>query len=175
MENSRFLLDCIEGYRLKENSQIEFSSADSIEPLRKALKANRLTLCLGAGFSLPNGIPNWSDLIRRVAADALSPDLSTRLLELLKSDLGTMSPLIISRFLKASFTVRASLSNSLHSALYSQYKPRNTNHTLDAVLRLVAHCVEKKIALNIIIYNYDSLLEEQLQDRGLMDSIDIIH
>src|SRR5579871_3182816 len=57
---------------------VTYTRPDTLSHLRNAAKEHRLALYLGAGVSIPNGLPSWDQLVLAVYFRALKADLSVR-------------------------------------------------------------------------------------------------
>jgi hypothetical protein len=144
----------------------------AVDAMRLALRKNNLTLCLGAGASIPNQIPAWIELLSRLASEALSAADNAKFIKIVKA-LPSLSPLALARFLKSSFTIEASFYRALHGALYSSINLTAPNPILEAVSNIALFCTANGYVLNIITYNYDDLCERWMQGfiPGLYDVI----
>src|SRR4051794_33302555 len=78
--------------------------AAALSTLKSAVAAGRLTLCVGAGISALNGIPEWIDLLTRIASRALGADDNIKFRKIMSAR-PEFSGLILARFLKQSFSI----------------------------------------------------------------------
>lgn len=124
-----------------------------------ALKNGRLSVFLGAGVSYASGFPTWAQLIDRLAATLLTPELQAafRLL----SQHG--SPLIMARFLRSQMGSDVLFAHRIHTALYGpEVDYARENHTLAFVVQLIAAAAETGAPLSLFTYNFDDLVEATL-------------
>ena len=163
-------LSRLERYRRTSgNTVFNADRGAAIRELREALRTNRLTICLGAGVSVPNGIPTWATLLSRLSARALS-DTDKILFDKIVTTQPDLSPLILARFLKSSFKIESSFFYAIYDSLYSSVDRSNDNKTLDAICRISQFCISHHHQLSIITYNYDDLCDVALENAAPLSS-----
>lgn len=169
------------------------TTADSIKQLRTAFKKNNLTLYLGAGVSVANGLPTWEKLVLAMFFSTISEEqlggwrpFSNYLFAIAEWHLANSSePLdITARKLRKYYdspedVEESEFLQSLHRTLYgglltnsgdpADYLDiqmiRSANSTLDGVASLCeATATMKEGVKRVISYNYDDLLELVLGD-----------
>jgi hypothetical protein len=158
--------------RSRNQSTFALDHDAAINAIRQALRKNNLTLCLGAGTSAPNQIPGWSELLSRLASDALNETDLAKFIKVMKARPG-LSPLALARFLKSSFTIKASFYRSIHTALYSSADMAANNPILNSVSEVAKFCASNGNSLTILNYNYDDLCERYMK-RILPGDFDVI-
>ena len=161
--------------------------------LREAFADNRLTLYLGAGVSVGNGLPSWQSLVLAMYFTAIREEhmqgwrpFPNYLFAIAEWHLGrTQEPLdITARKLRKFYQGKGpgALRNSLHKTLYagfalpdgSGFQPisgrnlRFANSTLEAVTTLCEKSeFGRKGVRAVVTENYDSLLEIALNGRSI--------
>ena len=165
------------------------ANADAISRIRDAGRRGNLTLYLGAGVSVGNGLPTWEQLVLAMYYTALSEQsmrgwrpYSNYLFAIAEWHLQqSHEPLeIIARKVRKYYPDQDGFLQELRRTLYEgvmileggDYQDigpkamRTANSTLDSVVRLCEwqyahkHCVR-----SVITYNYDALLEMSLTAR----------
>ena len=142
--------EVLEQHRRSHNQSTFAVDHDAaINAIRLALRKSNLTLCLGAGASVPNQIPGWIELLSRLASEALSDADRAKFIKIVKA-LPTISPLALARFLKSSFTIEASFYRALHRVLYSSINIAAANPILQIISEVARYCVVHSHRLNLI-------------------------
>jgi hypothetical protein len=151
----------------------------SIEALRKAFREQRLTLFLGAGVSVANGLPTWEKLVLSLYFSTISEQkmngwrpYANYLYAISEWYLKrSIEPLEITArktksFYEDSNAGRKAFLDAIRDALYgvntflNPADLRQGNSTLDAVARLCAAERNGRFGVSSVIsYNYDNLLE----------------
>jgi hypothetical protein len=137
---------------------------DLVAALVTSIRSSRLAVVVGAGLSMPAGLPTWGELLRRLADD-LVPPTSRPAFDILArqgSSLGT------ARLLKEFLGVRELFPQKVEAALYGGgYDPDAPNPGLDLVVALAELAVRANARLDVITYNFDDLLETALSRAGM--------
>jgi hypothetical protein len=156
----------------------------AIQRLRQAFERNALTLYVGAGASVANGVPGWDALVRTIYLNSLK--------QLQRGDPGLLPirravaevwftnnrlPLeIMARGLRSNFQESSEFERWVRFGLYQFFgfdskgyptiKAKELvreNSTLRAIIRLCEESVPSKTGLKAIVtYNFDGLLEMAL-------------
>lgn len=158
----------------------------NVSALREAYQQNNLTLYLGAGVSVANGLPPWQQLVLAMYFANISRQrmggwrpFSNYLFAIAEWHLSrSKEPLeITARRLRKYYKTGDEFLTNLRRTLYAGYAYpggarfvplqlqaiRNANPTLDAVARLCENSrFGKKGVRSVISYNYDELLETAL-------------
>lgn len=164
---------------------------EAIAHLRDAFKKRDLTLYLGAGVSVANGLPNWDKLVTAMYFKAISTHLGNfgpapqYLFAIAKWHLDrTDEPLeITARKIYLHYKNRSDFLADLRKTLYAGFGDnptldrdaiRSANSTLDAVARLCEAGLDAEDhgVRSVITYNFDSLLEVALSDRPVQPVFD---
>lgn len=161
---------------------------DHISDLRKAYQQNDLTLYLGAGVSVANGLPPWQQLVlamyytnisRQDTGELQWRPYSNYLFAIAEWHLSrSQEPLeITARRLRKYYATGDEFLTDLRRTLYAGYalssgarfntlqrsEIRKANPTLDAIAKLCEKSkLGKKGVRAVITYNYDELLETAL-------------
>lgn len=144
-----------------------------IEEAKNMVKNHKCTLFLGAGVSIDAGLPSWDKLLKGLIELNENPDGAV-----FKSgnydDIErncAQSSLIIARYIKAGlFYSEKDFNKKLRSVLYKDIK---SEHTL---AKNIAHCIswnygKSKFGIeSVITYNYDDLIEQELNILGVDNS-----
>lgn len=145
---------------------------DIIKKAQEMIAQENNILFLGAGVSMSAKMPSWKDLLKGLMGEVKqlkSPtleafkELSSHILE----ECGD-SNLIMGRYLQTAISLhddKAVFSELIQKYLY------NTNYT-SPLLKKLAHIVKQKKVCGVITYNFDDLLEQNLSELGLKDSLD---
>lgn len=161
----------------------------SVEELRKAFKKKNLTLYLGAGVSVANGLPTWNQLILAMYYAAISEErmqgwrpYSNYLYAIAEYQLArSEEPLeIMARKIRKYYPSSEEFLDNLKRTLYQgfmddsinfyhdvhMYNLLDANPTLRAVQELCLSTVDdpEHGVRSVITYNYDNLLEMVLPD-----------
>ena len=148
--------------------------------LSKAWEEKRLVLFLGAGVSIPYGIPSWKDLVLELLFEQVQH--SRRLKKMLPhyrravaswmTDYFGYSPLVLARMVERDARKRARKKGTeqsddeifleqLRTQLYAQCKPpKGKRTTLQAIAELIKRS-EGNVRC-VVSFNFDGLLEEEL-------------
>lgn len=142
-----------------------------VPKLSDALKEGRLTLVCGAGVSMGIGMPSWDELLLRllkIAADKLSRDGAVAdredALQYLKEQ-ETSSAIMVGKFLKT--ILHDGFLAELREALYESCHMGESSDLLEAISELAQSKDGKKILESIITFNFDGLLEEYFDRKGI--------
>lgn len=136
-----------------------------ITELSNKLKDGRLTLVVGAGCSNGAGVPKWDELLARLLESMLkkmNSDDSNSFSEVLSHEFQKRynpTPLIIGKYLESYFGENFLI--ELRNALYKNNPI--TCETIDAIVNLSRPQRVGKSLDSIITFNYDSLIEENLE------------
>lgn len=145
-----------------------------IAALRSAYNEDRLVLMLGAGVSMSARFPSWDALIQHLSVrffDSHTPhplpkESRDEIFDYFKSNIPA-SPLIVARLLKNVFGDDFAL--RVQESLYENSKGP-MHDTSDLIRELAALCMpqrDRRGLTAVVSYNYDSLLEEELDRRGI--------
>ena len=155
--------------------------------LRWAWKQKHLVLFLGAGVSIPYGVPSWKNLVLELLFEQVEHTRRLgniwphyrRALASWMTDYFDYSPLVLARMVERDLRKRAKRKGApqtvdgeqiflekLRTQLYAQCKPpRSQRTTLQAIADLI-----KRSRGNIrcvVSFNFDGLLEEELEKRRI--------
>ena len=143
-----------------------------IEHLSRELRSGRLTLVCGAGVSIEANVPSWDELLtkllesmtNRLSEDKSSPiDFSGTSGRNLQAHFRSLSPIIVGKYLK--INLGKDFHKELKAALYSK------NPTDSPLIRAIVNLARPRrniTSLNSIIsFNFDSLIEENLDKFGI--------
>lgn len=144
-----------------------------IDRLIDAHRAQSLVLCLGAGVSIPYGLPDWNTLLQELLLTTLSEssqvtDDKADALAKLYTAVFAPNPLIAARYLATYYRKRSNqplafesairdvlyrnVQSGAHAELFSEIRRLSTAHRNDPILN------------SVITYNFDDLLERSLCD-----------
>ena len=164
---------------------------EQVEILRSAYCEKKLTLYLGAGVSVGNGLPPWEQLVLAMYYSTLSgPDIGAGLrpfpnylfaiaewhLQRRHEPLDISARKIRSRFhsatdflkeLKETLYAGFSIPDSGRFQIPDTYSILEANSTLRAVTDLCENHNDSRALHAIVTYNYDNLLEFALEGRGI--------
>lgn len=142
---------------------------NQILDLRSALRSGRLTLVCGAGVSVGAGIPVWNDLLLKLLKSMIerlsnnhSLALGDNAAEEFNKRHGANS-LILGKYLKNNLS--DDFSKEVRDALYSG-NPASCE-LIDAIVELSRPQRDGRPLDSIVTFNFDALIEENLQARNV--------
>jgi hypothetical protein len=147
-------------------SDVDSQTSSKMSALQSAFKEDQLVLFLGAGVSLSANLPDWPQLLNRLALDLLKthPDVartqkeSKELLSYFRSNAPT-SPLITARLLSDSVQ---DFPQKVRTALYTDYGNKNASPLIQQLARLCVPGRANQGLAAVVTYNFDDLLESEL-------------
>lgn len=150
----------------------ETARQEIIKNAQDVIAQGNNVLFLGAGVSMSANMPSWKDLLKGLMGEVKQlktttlgafKELSSHILE----ECGD-SNLIMGRYLQTAISLydnKATFSELIQKYLY------NENNTSPLLMNL-ARIVQQKKVNEVITYNFDDLLEQNLVKLNLTDSID---
>lgn len=152
-----FLDEFKEQVRKKQNENIKknnaYSEEDVKETLKKRIKENRLSIFIGAGVSASAGVPTWQNLLECLCVKNGIPKIDSEIDEL------TKARFIIEEKYKEKGKIKDLFYSHMKDCLYN-----NTHKS--QLLSSISTLVQKYNVESIITYNYDSLLEEEINNNN---------
>lgn len=156
-----------------------------VETLKDCYKKGQFSLLLGAGVSSSAGMPDWNTLLNSLFVTYLTQefngdiaiddqDISELVSRLNKID--EPSALMAARYLRKGLSKRDSEAKEFISAVTKNlYKLRNSNRPIDSELikSIASMCLPRRTGAKVktvITYNFDDLLERQLQKNTIHHS-----
>jgi len=156
-----------------------------VENLKDCYKKGQFSLLLGAGVSSSAGMPDWNTLLNSLFVTYLTQefngdvaigdlDISDLVSRLNKID--EPSALMAARYLRKGLSKRDTEAKEFISAVTSNlYKLRNSDRVLDSELikSIASMCLPRRTGAKVktvITYNFDDLLERQLQKNTIHHS-----
>ncbi len=153
--------------------------AEHVDAVQNAWKNKNLSLFVGAGLSIPYGVPGWSDLITALLLNeadsrfkAFYPHYQYALASWLTDTVG-FGPTSLARVVKYNLehhnATNISFPQAIKNVLYANYQPKPDQGTsLKAVAHLIARSEAQGGRLRqIVTFNFDDLLEQRLQELNL--------
>lgn len=135
-----------------------------VKKLRNEIRRGQNTLFVGAGLSCSLGIPNWSDLLKKLHRRVRNKVENFPSYNLIKKDCNG-SYLIAARFLsEAANKNKMTFVSEIRNLLYK--KSSLDSGLLDAVIMLLKL---NRIA-EVVTYNYDTLLEQRMTREEIMNT-----
>ncbi|GAB2963144.1 hypothetical protein GCM10027048_34960 [Hymenobacter coalescens] len=143
-----------------------------IAALRAAYNDDKLALFIGAGLSRSAGLPDWPQLVRRVAAKVFDNHAGSPLSEPEREEVQTFfekevpaSPLIVARLLQNS--LKDEFTESVREALYENIESSRTSPLLEELGKICMPRRDKTGIVAVVNYNFDDLLEQELSKKGI--------
>lgn len=147
--------------------------------LKKAWDERRLVLFLGAGVSIPHGVPNWNDLVLQLLLEETGtvrdyPAHYRSALGEWMSEQFEFTPVALSREFKNRLLERKGAAllqekylNRISRALYPKQltQPQPTHDSLAAIADLIERSGRERRIPAVITSNFDDLLERKLDLR----------
>lgn len=161
-------------------------NASDLAGLRRAWQARELVLCLGAGVSMPYGLPSWNNLLLELLFEQaqgtrrLKPLLPhyRRAVAAWMTDYFDYDPLVLARMVERDLgeknrargrctpgSSEPTFLERLRTHLYANYRPRRGPTTLKAVADLIAEGTKTCGVAAVLSFNFDDLLERELARR----------
>lgn len=155
-----------------------------LDGLRRAWKYRDLVLCLGAGVSLPYGLPSWNNLVLELLFEqaqgtrhlgSMWPHYR-RAVAAWMTDYFDYSPLVLARMVERDLRKRAGKAERgdedlflqrLRQHLYANWRKPKARTALEAIGELVAKGRRSSGVASIVTFNFDDLLERELARRGV--------
>ena len=154
-------------------------NASALRDLRSAWSRGELVIFLGAGASIPYGVPSWRDLVLELLFDqtertrrlgSMWPHYR-RALASWMTDYFAYDPLVLARMVERALAQsparrgRPGFLERLRTHLYGQWHLPSVRTLLDAVADLAAQ--KRRGLATIVTFNFDDLLERALDGRGV--------
>ena len=164
--------------RLASQTSWKSNRLRHVSALSQAYNLGQLSLFLGAGVSQSAGLPGWRVLLDRLMVDVVrryfntfpfqkeQEDVAAQMLTAFSND----SPLISAR------TIKAALGTEYRSALRNALYPtsgRTKSLLLNEVAQLCKPLKPMAGAKAVVTYNFDDLLEQQLQEERI--TLPVLH
>lgn len=152
-----------------------------LEGLRAAWRRKELVLCLGAGVSMPYGLPSWNNLVlellfqqtrRTRRLRPLMPHYR-RAVAAWMTDYFEVDPMVLARMVERDLGKRNGSRASadvvflehLREHLYANARRPRGATSLTAVADLIARGTSARGVSGVITFNFDDLLEQELRRR----------
>ncbi len=127
--------------------------------LAQQLRRGRLALVLGAGVSVPFGLPGWEKLVQRMYdAERVSVDPAAKPEQ-------QASALRTNRFARNPTGFVDLVRRSLYQDARTDRWTLHTNPSLSAICTIIMACSRHGVA-NVITFNFDDLIELYLEQHG---------
>jgi hypothetical protein len=161
-------------------------NASDLAGLRRAWRSRQLVLFLGAGVSIPYGLPSWKNLVLELLFEQAQ---GTRRLGSMwphyrravaswMTDYFDYDPLVLARMVERDLRVRKLAARQKRSAdkidhflerlrsyMYANYREPGGRTTLQAISALIAKGNKGSGVESVVTFNFDDLLERELRRR----------
>lgn len=163
-------LDKIVSMRKADNPLQENSILDKV---KNAFEYGNVVLFLGAGVSMSAGLPSWERLLKDVLKNGI--DASENDFKFI-SEQCHHSSIIAARYIKIlhhsnhSEAPKEEFLTLLHKGLYSSYQKKrmiDEKSEISPLLTSIGNMVASKKVESVITYNYDDLLEQELNRQNV--------
>lgn len=152
----------------KENSLDEIlnfsqKNENNKDLLGNLIDGNKISLSLGAGVSIEYGTKGWDNLIKEFYNEIEKDGKADNTTAIQRKIGGTN--LINGQFTQDNLK---DFMKSLYSGLYSKFKPpvKQISETTLKYVALIISQLKSEKKFNVITYNYDNFLEQELNDLG---------
>jgi len=143
-----------------------------LEKLKQAYKNDEIVLMVGAGASKDAGVPDWSELLKDLNLSIIDQKISAKLTSKEKSELADSlvgmqngTPLVSASYIKNA--LGNEFVKEIKNSLYKHVKPIKDQRLLEVIAQL-SRPKRKRVGIDAIItYNFDDLLEVQLNKNGV--------
>lgn len=134
---------------------------ERIEKAKNDLTRYDCVLFLGAGVSVSANLPKWDDMLRDLLGD--TGVINSIDFDGLSKESG-YSYLVIARYIQKLHKMdNASMVEAVRNLLYSKNKAQSSE-----LIRVICKIIGKQMNIrSVITYNYDTLIEENLNDAGV--------
>jgi NAD-dependent SIR2 family protein deacetylase len=155
---------------------------DNLSNLSKSYDSSQFSLFLGAGVSASAGMPDWENLLNNLFVSLLTNELvnttpvnhkDIQALVNRVNNLDDPPALLSARYLRRGLSTSDSDdSNFIEAVRKSLYQLRNTKFDIASTLlkSITSLCTPQRTGAkvqSVVTYNFDDLLERQLQDKKL--------
>ena len=159
---------------------VESKPNDPIEILKKAYRDGNLVLVIGSGVSKQMGIPDWKTLMQKLLIDTLNNQndensKNSIIIAQLFSDLFPKNPLIAARYLRDHFKDNIEFNNKIRDTLYNNIDKSSDKSTIKEILNFIIAPGKSPNLDSIITYNFDDLLEKEIEKTKLPIPYEVIH
>lgn len=161
---------------VKKSETLPPPRGESIQRLREAYRAGTLVLVLGAGVSMDYGLLSWNRLLQKLLIatfkDNPAQNLETSsVLAGLFNQVFRPTPLIAARYLNNFYRDTApsdplAFLNAVRAALYSGFDEKKQTELLKQIRQLCMAVGKSPNLQAIITYNFDDLVEVDLEKSG---------
>jgi len=143
------------------------SKEETKAALREAYVSGSLVLVLGAGVSVDYGLPSWNTLLQALLAKTFHGDGDGDERALLFAEIFNRtfepSPLIAARYLAGQFKdTKLGFEKAIRDLLYRQMQDDVTSETMKELVQLAAAPGRSPNLDSIITYNFDDILEHEV-------------
>ena len=158
---------------IASKSEIEIPPKSEIMGfLRSAYQSEKLVLVLGAGVSLDYGLPSWNSLLQALLAKTFQEGSEKNEKALLFAEVFNRtfepSPLIAARYLANQYkSKRLGFETAVKRLLYGQINQDFTSDLMKEIVQLVAAPVRAPNLNSIITYNFDDILETEIEKASI--------
>lgn len=168
----------------KDDTSWQEKRDDLIKKLKLKFNEGKFSLLLGAGVSCDANLPSWEELISSLLVKSVSENLNSGSIyndetisrvSLSFKDNQFNSALLSARYLKKFFTKKNSknkkFENIIHEILYTS---KNIDKNSKLVESIACLCIPTRLRAHvdsIITYNFDDLLEQNLDKKNLKYSV----
>lgn len=155
-----------------ETTPINVHKNNHVKKLMNAYNHDDLVLCLGAGVSVGECLPNWEKLIKSLLKELLTSHNKNikNLDNELNDNYESFSNITLARFIKKGF--KSQFHGKLRNCLYEGYSSiLNSESLLNNIAELCRPVRDKVGIYAIVTYNYDDLLEFYLEEKGIKHTI----
>jgi SIR2-like protein len=161
-------------------------NASDLRGLRYAWRTRQLSLFLGAGVSIPYGLPSWNNLVLELLFEQAQTTRRLggmwphyrRAVASWMTDYFDYDPLVLARMVERDlrFKKRAGAASRaggrpelflerLRTHMYANYRVPRGRTTLQAISELVAKGTKRSGVDAVVTFNFDDLLERELRQR----------
>jgi hypothetical protein len=146
-------------------------NAGDLRGLRYAWKHRQLSLFLGAGVSIPYGLPSWKDLVLELLFEQATKTHRLgsmwphyrRAVASWMTDYFDYDPLVLARMVERD--LRPNFLSKLRIQMYARHRKPHERTALDAVADLIAKSNRRSGVDTVVTFNFDDLLEDALRKR----------
>lgn len=167
--DSQYFSSAVDAFKARDQQKL---LEQHLTALRSAYSDDRLALFLGAGVSRSAQLPDWPELVKRIALSVFDDSVGSTLSSGEKDHIydyfhaeSPSSPIIVARLLQNS--LKDKFPTRVKSALYSGSSKTTSSDLLQEIGSLCMPQRDRIGVVGVVNYNFDDLVETELERRGI--------
>jgi hypothetical protein len=142
---------------------------NAIKKISEEFTKENLVLVLGAGISVPFGVPTWESLLQRLMVFTIEKDSrASNILAKLFNGVFSPNPIIAGRYLQSYFQENnESFEEAVRQVLYSSVNKHTQSELMDEIVNFCVAPGKSPNLNSILTYNFDDILESAIEKIGI--------